>query len=79
MVPLESSNLTPNVITFNTLLHLGLNVITSRILLHLGSVIKSRLSTNVTYMNSHDSCFEKTTHVQRVQMQRILFTNEPWW
>ena len=79
MVALKSSNVLPNVITFNTLLHLGRNVITFKVLLHLGSVIKFRLSTNVTYMNSHYSCFEKNTHVQRVQMQRILFTNEPWW
>ena len=29
-------------------------------------------------MNSHDSCFEKTTHEHRVQMQRILITNKAW-
>ena len=75
MATLKSSNVTPNVITCNTLLYLGWNVIICKILLHLGSVIKFRLSTNVTYMNSQDSCFEKYTHVQRLQMQRILFTN----
>lgn len=29
-------------------------------------------------MNSHDSCFEKTTHEHRVQMQRIMITNKAW-
>ena len=66
VVTVKSSNVSPNVITFNTLLHLGWNVITCKILLHLGPVIKLRISTNVTYMNSQDSCFEKYTHVQRV-------------
>ena len=32
-----------------------------------------------TYMNFHDSCLEKNTHAQRMQMQRILFTNKAWW
>ena len=71
VVTLKSSNVTPNVITFNTLLHLGWNVITFKILLHLGSVIKFRLSTDVTYMNSHYSYFEKNTHVQKYKCKEF--------
>ena len=32
-----------------------------------------------TEMNSQGSRVEKNTHAQKVQMQKILFTNEAWW
>ena len=32
-----------------------------------------------TEMNSQDGRVEKNTHAQKVQMQKILFTNEACW
>ena len=43
-------------------------------------VLKLKNKRNFTEMNSQGSRVEKNTHAQKVQMQKILFTNETcWW
>ena len=43
-------------------------------------VLKLKNKRNFTEMNSQGSRVEKNTHAQKVQMQKILFTNEAcWW
>ena len=42
-------------------------------------VLKLKNKRNFTEMNSQGSRVEKNTHAQKVQMQKILFTNEACW